>query len=166
MGAAPWSSRGSHPHSKLLDCVFRGVLVGVCSPSTVHNRNSAAALAALSQSSSRGSEMCTAGRLRHLSGWRRSLGRDVPRRPPSTHWSGLSNTESGSTEIFSFFSGQLYSLGSFAYVDRERAGFEQRRGEQIAGYFFSPPHRPLRGCTGLVCRRASAPQTPQSAGSA
>lgn len=30
-----------------------------------------------------------------------------------SHWRGLSKTESGSTEIFSFFSGQLYSFGNF-----------------------------------------------------
>lgn len=35
-----------------------------------------------------------------------------------SHCSGLSNTESGSTEIFSFFSGQLYSFGSFVYTKR------------------------------------------------
>lgn len=35
-----------------------------------------------------------------------------------SHCSGLSNTESGSTEIFSFFSGQLYSLGNFVYTKR------------------------------------------------
>lgn len=37
----------------------------------------------------------------------------------SSHCSGLSNTESGSTEIFSFFSGQLYSFGNFVCTERE-----------------------------------------------
>lgn len=36
-----------------------------------------------------------------------------------SHCSGLSNTESGSTEIFSFFSGQLYSFGNFVYIKRK-----------------------------------------------
>lgn len=36
-----------------------------------------------------------------------------------SHCSGLSNTESGSTEIFSFFSGQLYSFGNFVYTKRK-----------------------------------------------
>ncbi|KAG7270073.1 hypothetical protein CRUP_012074 [Coryphaenoides rupestris] len=34
---------------------------------------------------------------------------------------GLSNTESGSTEIFSFFSGQLYSFGSFVCGEGEES---------------------------------------------
>lgn len=40
------------------------------------------------------------------------------------HCSGLSNTESGRTEIFSFFSGQLYSFGSFVCINREDTGFK------------------------------------------
>lgn len=47
----------------------------------------------------------------------------------SSHCSGLSNTESGSTEIFSFFSGQLYSLGSFVCTKTNH--IQVPRGEQV-----------------------------------
>ena len=36
-----------------------------------------------------------------------------------SHCSGLSKTESGRTEIFSFFSGQLYSFGNFVCTKRK-----------------------------------------------
>lgn len=47
-----------------------------------------------------------------------------------SHCSGLSNTESGRTEILSFFSGQLYSFGSLVCMKRECADFNNRSAEK------------------------------------
>lgn len=44
-----------------------------------------------------------------------------------SHCNGLSNTESGRMEIFSFFSGQLYSLGNFDWTEGGEKGEKKTR---------------------------------------
>lgn len=66
----------------------------------------------------------------------------------ASHCSGLSNTESGSTEIFSFFSGQLYSFGNFVYTkrndiqgqNRQEVEYNPNQTQVNIQFFYLPPH--------------------------
>lgn len=79
------------------------------------------------------------------------------------HCNGLSNTESGSTEIFSFFSGQLYSFGNFVY--KKKGWMRQQPNNWTKPPLTTTTHAktlPPHGCQAPVNRQASAPQTLQS----